>query len=176
MLRCILIIAMGIFSNSLCAHSLGLRREKIKQTAKLQKSDTIIESAIVREKKNRDFMFLSTILRKLPPNKVSDQQFQRYILNMDGENYSGTYIIIGIKRPLEELMGKSRLTLRYLSNRKLSEVQFDLDRRNVSDQRQIWIRLEPHLHVLAWDIAIDTGEYQEHYSSLIWEKLFSTSK
>ena len=177
MLRCILIVALGVLGNPLCARSLALRqtRNSIKQAIDSHDVSKIIDSVIVREKKNRDFMFLSTILRQLPPNMASDQQFQRYVLNADDGDYSGTYVIIGIKRPLEDLMGKARLTLRYLTNRKLSpqEVQFDLERRFVNDQRQIWIRLEPHLHILAWDVTINVDGSSDHYSSMIWEKLFS---
>ena len=174
MLRFILMIALGVFSNLACARSLVLRQKTPTKQSVETASKKIIDSVVIRQKKNADFMFLTTILRRLPPNQTGDQQFERYVLNSDKKNYAGTYAIIKLNRSLKELMGKAQLTLRYVCSRVLrpQELHFELERCSVNDLHQIWIRFDPGLHILAWDVAIDDGQTTDHCSSMMWKSLF----
>ncbi|MDR0590366.1 MAG: hypothetical protein LBG09_00690 [Puniceicoccales bacterium] len=166
--------------------SLGLQKNSFgaKRSLSLQKNP--IESVMIVTKHRRDFEYLSGVIHALrggtyAPNRVADGKEQRYIIRGSGEGgeekLSGVYAVVVLGESLRNWMGHATLTLEYLrcGSLKRQILCIPLDARDVADDRQIFIFLDPSpknkRKFLAWKVTIDDNKrsIQHTKASLSWE-------
>jgi hypothetical protein len=99
-------------------------------------------------------------------------------LGVDSErDFAGTYVVILLNDSLKNLMGHGILTAEYVVCNELDprSVTFSLPEKNVADDRQILLRLDPSRKfkkkVVAWKVTLKSREKECVQSSLFWKKL-----
>jgi hypothetical protein len=145
-----------------------------------------IETVMIVAKRRRDFEYLSGIIHAFcggsyAPNRVAGGKEQRYIIRGSGEGggekLSGVYAVVVLGESLRNWMGHATLTLEYLrcDSLKRQTLRVPLDARDVADDRQIFILLDPSpknkRKFLAWKVTLDDGERATQYTraSLCWK-------
>jgi hypothetical protein len=151
-----------------------------------------IKSVMIVAKRRRDFEYLSGIIHALrggfcAPNRLADGKEQRYIIRGSGEGgeekMSGVYAVVVLEESLRNWMGHAALTLEYLrcGSLKRQTLRVPLDVRDVADDRQIYIFLDPlpknKRKFLAWKVTLDDDgrNIQHTRTSLSW-KIFMKNR
>jgi hypothetical protein len=155
-----------------------------KRPPSLQKNP--IETVMIVAKRRRDFEYLSGIFHALrggpyAPNRVAGGKEQRYIIRGSGaggaEKLSGVYAVVVLGESLENWMGHATLTLEYFrcGSLKRQTLRVPIDVRDVADDRQIFIFLDPlpknRRKFLAWKVTLDDSERNVQHTqvSLSWK-------
>jgi hypothetical protein len=149
---------------------------------KAEKSeDPLVAEVVITAKKNHDFEYFSAIWHSFRgelfrPNGIGSNREQRYVLGVDSErDFSGTYMVILLNDSLKTLMGQEALTVEYVVCNELDPrcVTFSLPEKNVADDRQIFLRLDPsrkfRKKIVAWKVTIK-NEGKE-CANPFWKKL-----
>ncbi|MDR0418352.1 MAG: hypothetical protein LBH08_02885 [Puniceicoccales bacterium] len=153
-------------------------------SAKVEESkNQVIKDVLITTKKNRDFEYLSTMWRLFRgessrPNCIGNHREQRYVLGVDSEQtFAGTYVVVVLNVSLEKIVGHGELTVWYVVFGELDPrcVIYFLPKKNVADDREIFVRLDPSCQfaktIVAWKVVIQANDKKYVRSSLFWEKL-----
>jgi hypothetical protein len=142
-----------------------------------------IKEVVITTKKNHDFEYFSAIWRSFcgEPfrfNSIGNNREQRYVLGTGSErDFVGTYMIILLNDSLKNLMGQGTLTVNYVVCNELDPrcIAFSLPKKDVADDRQILLRLDPSRKfwkkIVAWKATIKNREREYTQTSLSWKKL-----
>lgn len=95
------------------------------------------------------------------------------------EDLAGTYLIVLLGTSLKELMGHATLTVSYLRYGKFKPIvqNFPLIEKQIQDDRQIFIRLDPskklRKKVIAWKVVLEDKRSGKTYvlESFVWKRL-----
>ncbi|MDR0740287.1 MAG: hypothetical protein LBF34_01090 [Puniceicoccales bacterium] len=148
-----------------------------------ERDDSWIKEVVIAPKENHDFEYFSAIWRSFcgEPfrlNGIGNNREQRYVLGIDSErDFAGTYMVILLNDSLKNFMGQGMLTVEYVVCNELDPrcVTFSLPEKNVVDDRQILLRLDPsrkfRKKIVAWRVTIKNKGKECVQSSLFWKKL-----
>jgi hypothetical protein len=160
------------------------RRTRPSSSQKVEKKENpLVKEVVITSKKNRDFEYFSAIWNSFHGepfqlNYIGNGREQRYVLGVDSErDFAGTYAVILFNDSLKNLMGQGTLTVEYVVCNELDprSVTFSLPEKNIVDDRQILLRLDPSRKfkkkIVAWKVILKNGEKECIQSNLFWKKL-----
>ncbi|MDR2200703.1 MAG: hypothetical protein LBN94_01110 [Puniceicoccales bacterium] len=149
---------------------------------------------VISEKRNRDFEYFPGILgsflgKTYPLNHAMGKQYRRYILrekkemtegkgNSEGK-LSGVYAIILLGDSLKNWMGRGTITLKYIryGSLEIHALHFPIEERDVADDGQIFILLDPERKnrkkFIAWKVTLQDTDSHISFSkaSFNWKTL-----
>ncbi|MDR1435578.1 MAG: hypothetical protein LBI77_04210 [Puniceicoccales bacterium] len=168
----------------------GKERTPIQKKFQREKAKNSIKNVVIAGKHGHDFEYFSTIFQSMKGeayalNEIGEHRYQRYILRKVEENgnkiqkMSGVYAIVLLGESLKKWMGHSTVTLEYIcyGSLKTNVLKFPLEVRNIADDRQIFIFLDPSLKnrkkFIAWKLTLQDRERNLSHTkaSFTWEIL-----
>jgi hypothetical protein len=177
------------------------KEEKRSPNPRENKTTNPLKEVVICEKRSRDFEYFPGIWRAFlgkpyRRNRGLRNQYQRYILserkeitggsgnpteeNKDQmENLSGVYAVILLKNSLKNWMGHGTITLEYIhyGSLEVQRLHFPIGERDVADDKQIFIFLDPERKnrkkFIAWKVKLHDLNADISFSreSFNWEML-----